>query len=59
LVRDALVELRSTAPLSRSVSRRLDSELDEVLARLQVRIGSLSDQLAARYFRKQHLVRLV
>jgi uncharacterized alpha-E superfamily protein len=59
LVRDALVDLRGTASLGRSVSRRLDAELDELLARLQTRISSLSDQLTARYFRKQRLVRVV
>ena len=32
---------------------------DEALARLQARMSTLSDQLTARYFRRQHLVRVV
>jgi uncharacterized alpha-E superfamily protein len=59
LVREALADLRSTAPISRNGSRGLDVELDEVLARLQARLSTLSDQLTARYFRRQHLVRVV
>jgi len=59
LLREALVDLRGTAPIGRSGSRLLDETLDEVLARLQTRIQALSDQLTARYFRKQHLVRVV
>lgn len=58
-LRSAIVDLRGTAPIGRAASRRLDAELDDVLARLQTHINMLSDQLAARYFQKQQLLRVV